>query len=476
MRTRTLVTTLAAVGSLGLAGLAGAAPGKGPQAEAGDTRADFTPFERFEPLGESAACEPTTTDSFSLPTGFEQEILAEEGDGGSTDLWDMTTQNETGTDAGRYLYRTHETSADGAVSVTDLTTGETELLAQRTDWERFDGLVWTPWGSLLAAEEVTGSSAPDPDVPQAEAGLVYELFVDPEDPTELLAEDPRDAGGADDGIAVRPAVGSRSHEGLRFDKQGRLYGISESSPGGIFRFSPEERGDLSAGRLAALKTADGHAGAGVWIDIPTAEAEVNSQTAAAVRGANGYSRPEDVETGQSTGRDRSNGGNTLYVAVTGTDEVMAIDLSHQRKPFVYDYVGHTAAGGQFDAPASAGDLDAPDNLALDRLGNLAIAEDPGGTAAGGKVRGDDVWMAAEPESKDESGPRRAPASTVQRLASLRDCDAEPSGLYFAMKSTDEFVEDGPLEGLLGSDSLLVHRMHSGQGTIADQLVAVTPDE
>ena len=97
----------------------------------------------------------------------------------------MNTQNEFGKDAGRYVYRTHEVGAPpgSQVSVTDLQTGETEVLAQRADWERFDGIVWTPWGTILAAEETTRAAVRDPQGP--EAGLVYEYFVDPDDPSEL---------------------------------------------------------------------------------------------------------------------------------------------------------------------------------------------------------------------------------------------------------------------------------------------------
>ena len=40
-----------------------------------------------------------------------------------------------------------------------------------------------------------------------------------------------------------------------------------------------------------------------------------------------------------------------------------------------------------NAPA---DFDLPDNLALDKEGNLFITEDPGGGAPT-KTRGDDVW-------------------------------------------------------------------------------------
>jgi uncharacterized protein len=215
-----------------------------------------------------------------------------------------------------------------------LRSGETRVLAQRADWERFDGIVWTPWGTVLAAEEVITAAVRDPAVPEATAGLVYEFFIDPTNPGQLKTDDPRDdVAPFDDGVAVRPALGSKSHEGLRFDKRGNHYGISESNPGAIYRFVPDHKGDLSDGTLQALRTANGHDGEGSWVDLPDEEARTNAQAAAAALGANGYNRPEDVETGQSTGVDRNNGDNTLYVAITGTDEILAIDLSRSRRPF-----------------------------------------------------------------------------------------------------------------------------------------------
>ncbi len=70
-------------------------------------------------------------------------MLAREGDGGATDNWDMNTLNETGPFAGQFLFRSHETLANGQVSVTDLQTGLTRVLVERADWNRMDGIVWT---------------------------------------------------------------------------------------------------------------------------------------------------------------------------------------------------------------------------------------------------------------------------------------------------------------------------------------------
>lgn len=451
MRFRSAATTALALGALGSAGgLAVAAEG------GGDTKADYTPGERFAPLGSSAPCAAALDDPFVLPSGYGQSVVAREGEGGSIDLWDMNTQNESGREAGRYIYRTHETGTGSQVSTTDLKTGTTTILAQRADWERFDGIVWTPQGTILAAEETTQAAVPDPEVPQARAGLVYEIYPDADDPSRL---DTSKGGG--DGIAPRPLLGSKSHEGMRFDKQGNHYGISESSPGSIFRFVPDRRGDLSAGTLQAYRSADGHAGEGTWVSVDPAAVQVDAQAEATSKGANSYNRPEDVETGESTGNDRNNGGNTLYVALTGTDEVLAVDLSAKDEPFAYDYVGHTAANA--GPPA----FDAPDNLALDSKGNLAITEDPGGTPPT-KTFGDDVFV-AEPQ-----GGKRRPATEVARFASLKDCIAEPTGVYFAMPTTDRYTKGTEREATVTSETLFVNRQHAGQGTPLDQLVAITP--
>jgi uncharacterized protein len=347
------------------------------------------------------------------------------------------------------------------------------MLVERNDWERFDGIVWTPWGTLLAAEEVVTATAKDPTVPQANAGLVYELFIDRDDPTQLDGSREPITSPADgttdtvqDGIRARPALGSKSHEGLRFDHRGHLYGISETrgqtvagQAGAIFRFEPDENGDLSSGELSVLQTADRRYGEGTWVPLDREAVQVDADAEAEAKGANEYQRPEDVETGESSGVDRNNGGSTVYVAITEGVEngVIAIDVRDSDEPFAYPYVGPEA--GNTENP----DFVNADNVALDRKGNLAITEDPPGNPIGA-----DIWV-AEPRR----GSHR-PAREVDRLASLKDCEAEPSGVYFAMRSTDGYTDGGPFEGVVTSESLFVHRMHSGQGTINDQSVAIDP--
>jgi secreted PhoX family phosphatase len=391
---------------------------------------------QFEPLPASAPCTGGGNPNapFLLPEGFTQSIVASEPQ--FPDLPDMNTLNETGVHAGRFLYRTHEIGSNGAVSVTDLVTGETHILAQRADWERLDGIVWTPWGTILIAEEVNApAGSPDPDVPQATAGLVYEI-------------DPK-TGEA----VARPALGSKSHEGMRFDSEGNLYGISESNPGFIFRFTPDRPSDLSSGQLYALKittpTGD-RTGEAEWIPLNRTAVKVNANAAAALVGATGYNRPEDVEIATATGNN-GGGANTLYVAITGAGDtrVLAVDLREPRgrsghdTAFVYDYV---KIG--LNAPA---DFEFPDNLALDKNGNLYIAEDPATATATG--RGDDIWVATPARGEIHS-----PAEMVVRFASLTDCNAEPTGIYFDMSGT----------------TLFVHAQHRG-GDGRDKCVAITPN-
>jgi uncharacterized protein len=378
---------------------------------------------RFEPLPASAPCgAPGGVPGmpFLLPPGFKQVVITEEGDGGTIDLFDMLTHNETGPQAGRFLYRTHETRANGQVSETDLRTGVTRIVAQRADWERFDGIAWTPWGTVLAAEEVVTSALKDPTLPAAKGGHVYE--INPKTGQAVL----------------RAAVGSRSHEGLRFDPAGNLYGISEASPptgGYIYKFVPDRRGDLSSGKLYALKidnpTAD-RTGRATWVLLDREAVKLDSDAEATRVGATGYGRPEDVEIATSTGSFFSPW--ILFVAITSEDRVLAIDLRpggsnddddrggarSGGRAFVYDYV---RAG----VNAPVGEFDAPDNLALDKAGNLYITEDPS------TPPGADIWAAVPGR-----GTYR-PAKATLRFASLTDCEAEPTGVYFDLTRSILYV-------------------------------------
>lgn len=405
-------------------------------------------FEGITPITGDAACldrgaitEDPTDHPFQLPSGYSQTIIARQSDFLTQNPevnFDMLTLNETGPQAGRFLYRTHEVRPFAALSMTDLKTGENTLLLEREDWESLDGLVWTPWGTLLMAEERIVQSYRDPDYPDIERGLVYEY-------------DPRTGE-----VAARPAIGARSHEGLRFDAQGNLYGISESrglklagqpgQSGAIFKFVPDRRGDLSSGQLYALKIRAGaRTGMADWIPLDLDPVTFDSDAAAQAVGATAWDRPEDVEIGTSTGNNRG-GQQVMYVAVTESSDlpqdngmVLKIKLIGQ-EAYVSNYVEPGVnvmpeEADPFDSDAGLG-FDDPDNLALSPNGDLYITEDDSPS---------DIWVArGNGDVADE----------VAVFTRLLDCGAETTGIYFDRNGKTLWV-NSQHAALNGGDDLTV---------------------
>lgn len=387
-------------------------------------------FSSFTPISGSATCgvvtPPAELDDFGdyqpfiLPEGYRSSIVTTERDPGlfglgkGVDNFDMLTLNENGPQAGRFLYRTHEVGSNGSVSETDLVTGVTRIVANASHYEALDGIVWTPWGTVLFAEERIVASIKDPAVPNAVGGLVYEY-------------DP-----ATETTRPLPALGARSHEGLRFDVNGNLYGISESTPGNtgqsgaLYKFVPDTKGDLTSGQLYALKVLDASkTGPAVWVPLDRDAVKINSDAEAIRVGATGWARPEDVEIGTSTGNNRG-GQNVMYVATTTDDLVLRIELDGDNA-FVSNFVqeGVNVSGMQ-----------SPDNLALDKQGNLFIMEDNGPG---------DIWMA-----RVKGGGERI-ASEVVLFASLTDCSAEPTGGYFDRNGQTMYINVQHAGGALRAD-------------------------
>jgi len=270
---------------------------------------------------------------------------------------------------------------------------------------------------VLFAEERIVASLRDPLVPNAVGGLVYEY-----NPETGLSR-------------PLPVVGARSHEGLRFDVRGNLYGISESTPGNagqsgaIFKFVPDTKGDLTSGQLYALKVLDASkTGAAVWVPLDRDAVKINSDAEAIRVGATGWARPEDLEIGTSTGNNRG-GQNVMYVATTTDALVLRIELKGDEA-----YVSNFVREG-----VNVTGLANPDNLALDHQGNLYIAEDNGPG---------DIWVARAVGGGEEV------ASEVVRFASLTDCAAEPTGIYFDKNGKTLFVNVQHAGGALRADLTL----------------------
>jgi len=376
----------------------------------------------FDPIAGSAYTGLTTdpvvlnSQPWIIPQGYSQHIVSDESILNiytGSDWNDMNTVNETGRHAGRYLYRTHEVRPDrnnpgaytgGAVSVVDLKTGEARLVAQRLDWEALDGIVWTPWGTVLFAEETGGALFTDPDHPAAVRGLLYEMKLDRHDPAKA------------EWIKVRPMLGSVAHEGIELDSEGNVYVIDETSPGAIFKFVPKKYGDLSDGQLYALRIDDGsnadRTGPAEWVALDMTLAQVDARTAAANVGATGYGRPEDLERI----------GGTLYVAITSEARVLSISLGG--KPMVQNFVRAGLNAPVENRTAGITGFRNPDNLANGPDGKLWIVEDNVPS---------DIWVALPDTDGDGA------SDGVHQFATLKDNGAEGTGIYFGKDPRTLFV-------------------------------------
>ena len=415
----------------------------------------------FNPIAASAygmdADPSIATEPWVIPEGYVQTIVSDETDLNiyvANDWHDMNTVNETGKHAGRYLYRTHEVrggaigidgnstrvdgGSGGAVSVVDLKSGKTTEVVGRADWEALDGIVWTPWQTILFAEEVINSARPDPDAPNATSGLVYELKLDPKDLTKAQS------------VTVRPLLGALSHEGLEIDAAGNVYVIDEDRKGSIYKFVPTQYGNLSNGQLYALKVNNGaKTGAAEWVALDMAQAQISARVAATAVGATQFCRPEDLERIAST----------LYVALTcedvdnpantsGRGAVMAVELGN--KPVV-SYVAAAGKNAPIEDQANGiTGFKGADNLANGPDGKLWIVEDNAYS---------DIWV-YDPRSKDANGDGYRDG--MHLFASLKDKPAEGSGIYFG-KDPHTLYVNVQHSGTGNDKTMAITKKHKGHG-------------
>jgi hypothetical protein len=375
-------------------------------------------FDPIDASTSSAGWDPAAP--WKIPAGFTQSVVSDETDlniydGGRDDWNDMNTVNETGRQAGRYLYRTHEVRGvpeGGAVSVVDLQTGAASVLAQDTSWTALDGIRWTPWKTLVFAEETAG-------------GRFFEIILNNDMVTGTVVD--------------RPAVGRLAHEGIDIGPDGAIYVVDEhrgltegcaiGTPcgGGIYKFVPDTRGDLSSGSLYVLRVIDNADLEGIgqaeWVGPVD---PLNARQSGSEFGGTSYQRPEDLEII----------GSTLYVAITeGTRDssgdqnydgrVIAVDLNSMT---VTDFIkpGYNVPV-EISTPGNPGfqtGFDNPDNLAESPDGKLIIIEDNVPS---------DIWFAGKDHDNDGM------ADGVWLFGSLSDPGAEGTGIYFGKDPKTLFV-------------------------------------
>lgn len=417
----------------------------GTQAHAVDTY-----FDNFTPLSISAGptLTPAAPATLSSPD-FSQVSIADRAtqngvvSGSNSGSWDMITANETGPDAGRYLFMPFETGAGGVQRIdlwdTNYNTRTVTIVAPGTQgFVAGDASRWTPWGSYLTAEESWGTGS--------SKGRLFEIT----NATTAAAN------GAT--FVQRNIIPRVSHEGLAFDRNNAMYFIDELNGGSIYKYVSTNPGASSGdgyfnkGQIFALKVGAGGqfegnngpaiTGAATWVAITDANGVPNGATfanmlnlggggfaldgraAADAAGilATGYNRPEDLEV-----KTLANGDQVIYFATTDSDtnggtadgrgRVYTLNVDTAEVKLFADSSFKDLATGN----AVGGGLRNADNLAIDAAGNIYIIEDRDGAVD------DDIWFAKD---INHDGDLLDAGEGLARWASNGTPGSEFTGLYF----------------------------------------------
>jgi len=402
---------------------------------------DFTPLASSAgpilPIGDAAEAAPIT---FGNPD-VQQRSIADRNtqlaaaipNSGS---WDMNTVNETGRYKGRYLFAVYQTGQSG-VQRHDLRTGVTETIWQSPSpggHIAFDACFWTPWGTLITAEESWTTAAGGATSPY---GRLFELKNPIDAPPVFNPPNNNNAVFVHQNVIPRT-----SHEGIQFDKDGNMYFIDELNGGNIYKYTSAARlwkvkaghaDYFAAGQTFVLRVGDGNTpnatGAYTWVPITDATGaglpgtltitDVRGITSVDARNTTNlplfkgtdYQRPEDMQIQTVRGVEY------LYVTTTTTNEVYRLNLKKNTISVFVDRNNIDLAKG-LPVGSALGNVD---NLAIDHDGNIYMIEDFGGG------EGDDIWF---PKDLNGDGDLKDPGEGIGRWASNGTVGSEFTGLYF----------------------------------------------
>lgn len=398
-----------------------------------------TEFDNFTPMtGDTTPLNPGSATPYKLSSpNFSQQTIADRATqnslvpGSNSGNWDMIAANETGPDAGRYLFMPFETGTGGVQRIdlwdSNYNTRTTTIVAPGTqDFVSGDASRWTPWGGYLTAEESWGAGS--------SKGRLFEIS----NPTTATAN-----GASFVQETIIPRV---SHEGLAFDSNNALYFVDELNGGSIYKyvsadpFAGSGADYFAAGQTFALKVGSGGqfegnngaaiTGSATWEAITDAsggalagisavlgDGTIDGRVTADTVTATGYNRPEDLEI-----QTLSSGDQFLYFATTDSDDngnsadgrgrVYSFNLTSLEVKLFADSNTIDAATGL----AAGAAFKNPDNLAIDSEGNIYIVEDQNGGV-------EDIWFALDAD-------RDGVAESVSKWMSLTTAGAESTGLYF----------------------------------------------
>ena len=271
--------------------------------------------ESFTPLTDSATTGSNLAAPFDIPAGFTQTFITDRATlgfgGASNGNWDMIAFDptgdivflpfETGNAAGIGRYdRTDGSFVQGALGngtgtfETDPSLWSSDRALDGTDdFGAVDPAEWTPNGTVLWAEEWSGS------------GSMIEW-------TNPLTSDGTAAGTSHRWLSAVPAV---AHEGVKFGADDTLYFIDERNDGSIFKYVPVDPTDLSLGGQSFVLVDDDFV-------------------------ADGGVASENWNSAANSGTDRT--GAATWVAMTNADGSAGTTI---QDPFVFGVSG--SRGGTF---------------------------------------------------------------------------------------------------------------------------------
>ena len=288
------------------------------------------------------------------------------------------------------------------------------------DFGAIDPAVITPTNALVVAEEWTGN------------GRMFEI-----------SNQDTATGVADSNVTWLSNIPSVSHEGVKFDSQGRMYFIDENSSGSLYRMTPTVAGDLTLGKVEVMKVDGftgnaalngtgqaGRTGAGEWVEIVDADGNAlttadpfdftsrGGRTAADEVGATPFGRPEDLEIATL-----ANGNESIFMATTSENIVWSIELDADGNEGVNvtEFINSLTTPSSLQIPVGVGANDA--FYGLDDVDNLALEIGPNGEIQLFVVEDEnpsDIWLATDADGDGI-------AEIIDLFASLGVAGAEATG-------------------------------------------------
>ncbi len=376
-------------------------------------------IDPFIPLTAPATSSNTNEASnpFLLPTGWiatkvtdRNTLSSQTGFQSTFGSWDMM---DIGGASNQFIYIPMEVGSGAGVVRYNRDTGSSTTLlggnntgvfssdpgswsATNDDFGAIDPAVITPTNTLVVAEEWTGN------------GRMFEIS-NPETAT----------GVADSNVTWLSNIPSVSHEGVKFDSQGRMYFIDENSSGSLYRMTPAVAGELTLGKVEVMKVDSfaagnaalagtgqaGRTGAGEWIEIVDADGVKTTtadpfnfttrggRAAADEVGATPFGRPEDLEIATL-----DNGNEAIFMATTDENIVWSIELDADGSEGVNvtEFVNSLTTPSSQSSPVGVGANDAV--YGMDDVDNLAFEIGPNGEIQLFIVEDEnpsDIWVATD---------------------------------------------------------------------------------